>query len=369
MLLDKGQMETLKSDLAVARHSELNFGICLGKKPETSVLLTDRKKDGDLLAKTARKMGETGRVYCGTIRWEGRDMFFDVADGDVPPGSFAKKVKAFLASAGVKANVLVLQNGESVPMEGDKDAAGAGEVKNANVVRDVAAPVAPAAETEDEDPLKLKWLKKKALVEKALILVLKQGRGDPSKLREAWALAIERAGDGNFKGAIAVADKLAKVIRGLPNQASDSAEKPAPNADAASEAPPNVVPFVKARMGWIEAREKLTAEMQRLKEEILAAAADDEQEVGAVQPIVDEIFKPLELLDSKLEDKLEQLIEAPEGPSRSRIKTETVAVIKTYVSHLANAFFAEIDANPFAPVAVTSTAKTSLTQVAKTLRA
>ena len=44
MPLDQNQLDELKSELNVARKRDLNFVICLGKKPDATVMKTHRIK-------------------------------------------------------------------------------------------------------------------------------------------------------------------------------------------------------------------------------------------------------------------------------------------------------------------------------------
>lgn len=105
MPLDADQIEELKALIAVARKRDVNFGLCLGKKPEGTVLELHRLKAPDILARTAKKAGETTKVASGTLSVKGKVMTLMCAE-DPPKGS-AKMAKLFLKGIGLKMAVRI----------------------------------------------------------------------------------------------------------------------------------------------------------------------------------------------------------------------------------------------------------------------
>ena len=47
--LDKDAIKNLRSDIAEARKREVNFGVCLGKKPDSTVLMTHKSRSAEML--------------------------------------------------------------------------------------------------------------------------------------------------------------------------------------------------------------------------------------------------------------------------------------------------------------------------------
>lgn len=149
-----------------------------------------------------------------------------------------------------------------------------------------------------------------------------------------------------------------------------AAETDAPSAARAEEArrdiPLDTVAIARARIGWIATRRALVSELERLKGAILACAADD-AEADAVAAHVDDIFAPLDALDAGLEEALEALVDVADGPERARIGGRARAIAEDLRAALDTPFFAEIDDNPFAPVAVRARAQASLAEIARAL--
>jgi hypothetical protein len=73
-------------------------------------------------------------------------------------------------------------------------------------------------------------------------------------------------------------------------------------------------------------------------------------------------------LDDRLETKLDQIVNQPAGPGRESLKAEAHGLIAEYRRALESDFFNDIDeGSGFASVAVTSTARTALSDIAKVL--
>ena len=71
MPLADDELKELKSKLVLSRNKPMNFGLCLGKRPEGCVLLLDLRKRGEALAKIAKSAGETPKTVFGTAEiWD-----------------------------------------------------------------------------------------------------------------------------------------------------------------------------------------------------------------------------------------------------------------------------------------------------------
>lgn len=112
--------EDLKTTLALARKKPLAFGLCLGKKSDTTVLMTHKTKAPSLLGQQARKAGETGKFTFGLMSVSGKNLEL-TCEGDIPAGA-GRKVKEYLKSAGFAMRVLLLDTaGNQVEGDGDED--------------------------------------------------------------------------------------------------------------------------------------------------------------------------------------------------------------------------------------------------------
>ncbi|MFV2034676.1 MAG: hypothetical protein ACC631_06150, partial [Halocynthiibacter sp.] len=77
MAQDVPTAEETKALLAVSRKRALAFGLCLGKKPDASVMILHRNKSPEILMRMAKKAGETPKVTCGKIETKGKKVKLD----------------------------------------------------------------------------------------------------------------------------------------------------------------------------------------------------------------------------------------------------------------------------------------------------
>ena len=66
MPLDADQTAELKQLIGVSRKRALNFGICLGSTPESTVLVLHRQRSSDVLMREAKKAGDAQVVIWGS---------------------------------------------------------------------------------------------------------------------------------------------------------------------------------------------------------------------------------------------------------------------------------------------------------------
>lgn len=85
---------------------------------------------------------------------------------------------------------------------------------------------------------------------------------------------------------------------------------------------------------------------------------------------VDGLFSHLQDLDDRLEDKLDEIVNAPGGDQRTKLKAEARKILGDYSKTLDAPFFQEIDAgNGFVSVKLASTARAALQKISDVLAA
>jgi hypothetical protein len=191
MAFTKEQIDELKANLAVARKRELPFGLCIGKAPETTVLVNHKTKDPEALGRQAKKDGETAKVAFGMMTVEGKNLNLSCA-GDVPTG-MARKMRELLKLVGVKVKVRVLDAaGNPLEEDGDDEDAEDG---------DAAA-----------DPLTEEWGVARTSVEEALQEAASLPAETMEPLRTSWAEAGAAAEGGDLAAAIAKGQDVLKAV-------------------------------------------------------------------------------------------------------------------------------------------------------------
>ncbi|MCB1341283.1 MAG: hypothetical protein KDK24_09505 [Pseudooceanicola sp.] len=117
--MSKDAIKALRSDIAEARKRPVNFGVCMGKKPDATVLMTHKSKNAESLAREAKKQGETVKTACGVLEIDGTKMNFTCTDE--PPTGFAKSLKGFLKSAGLTSLKVRILSTDGALLEDDGD--------------------------------------------------------------------------------------------------------------------------------------------------------------------------------------------------------------------------------------------------------
>ncbi|WP_299154013.1 hypothetical protein [uncultured Tateyamaria sp.] len=197
------------------------------------------------------------------------------------------------------------------------------------------------------------WNAARARLEPAVMSLLERNMGDVSKMRAAWAFFTEKGDAGAFADGMKVVPGLEKLIA-----EGEAAEQ----TDAEKDIPADVVPFVRARLGWSKARTQLQSEMMKLQNAILAVCQGEE--FAGMANDTKALFSYLESLDDRLEAALEALVVEPDGARRETLKGDARKVLAEYQSELQTPFFQDVDANNgFANVSVTGTATTALAEV------
>ena len=221
--------------------------------------------------------------------------------------------------------------------------------------REEARPEAPDTEQLSEEDTKAfeAWSKvHKELTDKVDAALTKGLVVDVDGLRKEWKWAVGMAADKKYTEALAnIPAVRKKLLAGTPEG------KSAFNEDI----PPDVKPFAESRVRWSFARSKMQSELDKLTSSIIDAVKDDEELHKEVAGSVGLLTKNLEKLDSRLEDKLDQIVNEKAGQKRDDFKVEAKKLIGEYRKELATDFFQEVDDNSgFGNVAIMATAQNAL---------
>lgn len=191
MPLDEGQRDELKAMMAAARKGDVNFGLCLGQKPEETAMVAHRKRGADALGREAKKLSGTTHVGYGKMRCEGKMLVLNF-ESKVPPGT-AKKTKLFLKTIGLKLGVSVF---DPTGVLADSDSDDDDELPQGE------------GNTAEKAEGQADWEKLAAELGPKVEWAATSGRGDPGKLRAAWGLAVEKSVDGDFVTANAIGARV-----------------------------------------------------------------------------------------------------------------------------------------------------------------
>lgn len=185
--------------------------------------------------------------------------------------------------------------------------------------------------------------------------------GQINAKRDAAIAMAKQKGFPQEKEAMALLDEIEALIAAAGVGASTGG---APRTAAATGT--NVI-FQQTRLAWDATRSKLKAEVKKLEDDIQARCNEDE-EVGAAGVDVGPLSIVLEKLDSRLMDKLDEALSAPDAAARQLFHTQAKDIVAEYMAFVSSdPLMADIDDSGFAPVAVRATALSALTVLASKL--
>ena len=214
------------------------------------------------------------------------------------------------------------------------------------------------------------WTQRFKKLEPDLASVLQQNLGDPSKLRAARDMAIEKAESGDHVTALKIMDRLQPAVA----QALASAE-PSGEDKQAETKKPKIAPgiaFTQSRLAWDTARKKIQSDLESLEKAILNAAKDEDPEIfGEIKGKTSTLHDILGKRDEDLMDKLDEGLNAEkDSPAQLKAYGEASKLVKDYVGFVnGSPLVQEIDSNPFKPVAVKKTIDATLKVLASRLAA
>ncbi len=156
-----------------------------------------------------------------------------------------------------------------------------------------------------------------------------------------------------------------KTLPGLQKMLDEAAGHAA--GTSGPEVGEDVQPFAVSRLKWEKTRETMHAELDKLKTAI-AAACKSEPGLADLATMVGDLDDYLKALDTRLIDRLDEVVNAAQGPEREARKEAARSVLAEYQSELQADFFADVDGNNgFVNVSVAASASSALAEIAEVL--
>ena len=153
--------------------------------------------------------------------------------------------------------------------------------------------------------------------------------------------------------------------------AAAAAVPAAPPAPPAGAAPPaaGAVAYAKSRLAWLAARKKVESDIEKLRGEIVATYSEDGMAADLDKAYRERVAPVLATLDESLADKLDEATNATDAATRAALVAEAKAIMQGYEQYLAGEkIIADLDANPFVPLAIQQTISGTLSTLQKTVR-
>lgn len=298
-----------------------------------------------------------------------------------PISGAARKLVKTLKGTGFTKVEIVLEDGTPVESESEAETApaqpGQAEAQAGGAPGDTTVPpAAPPPQPAPPDPAELT----RQLTEqvKRIPGVLAFAPTLKDALAKSATDAQVNIKTGNFVYATTYIEQLRRALDAAEAKRAESAEAPPPPpppppaaAPAAAAAPPRPegagkVAYAKSRLAWLATRKKVESDLDRLRSEIVASFEED----GAN---LDQLFKNrvapmMAALDESLADKLDEAANAEDPAARQALIGEARAIIKRYTDYVnSEPLLADLDDNPFTPVAIRALLTTTLGTLDKSI--
>ncbi len=358
--MESEAIEEVKALLAVARKRPVNFGLCLGSDPEDTVLVLHRMKSPEILARQAKKEGSTNKIALGVVDVQGKVAHLSCAEE--PPAGTAKRLKKFLANVvkmklavrlvDASGNVLDEDVEEEDLLADAGDEGAEAEVAEAEAEPDTASePGAADTDLTARVQAALDRLKPR-------IAAAREANEKAGPVLDKLIADLRAAGEAGDGGALK--QRLEQIVAVI--------SKVLPPAGEAAAAPISIVELGKARHEWIATREKVFADLGRMKRQIEADYADMPEAADAVNGALSRLDRLIADLNMALHDELDEVLNAEPAnrPAKAAKARATMADFAKLVK--SDPIFKELDGNDILPdVAITGPLVSRLAQINKAL--
>ncbi|MEM7440203.1 MAG: hypothetical protein AAF393_11435 [Pseudomonadota bacterium] len=193
----------LKKLLNNARSGPINFGVCMGKTAETTILLLDRSKTPRSLGSSAKAMGETTKSFFGDVEVDGSRARFS-CESDPPSGSIGILKKFFAAHK--------LGFTPEFATDISQDLNDGADSKK-------------MLDRSDMSPDMKKWEKIDNAIEAKVRMLMKAKQKPPAKGMAAWKQIRKHASRGQVKMALRSGPKVLKMMEPPKDKADKSKKK------------------------------------------------------------------------------------------------------------------------------------------------
>ena len=395
--MEKNEMKVLLAK--ASKDKPIRFAFGLGADTSVALLLLDKTKqpravEADLTTKFPQaKNTRFGTCYIGGAKSEGEETGEGENEEAEAKGKIvkfyvnkmvssmaAKLVKTLKGTSYSKVEILMedgtLVEGYEEAEEGTQPQAKT-EAPPTTPQGIPAPPIPPRAppQTPALDAAKLQ----QALA--AQILRIPQVAGNNADflavLRKLAVDATTSLKTGNLNYAAAQIEQLKKQLdAGPPASTSQTSAPPVQTAPPPQQinvpGAAGAVAYGKSRLAWLAIRKKMESDIEKLRSEIVAhyAQQNDGNLVADIEKRYQEKVGPVLVnLDESLADKLDDAVNATEANARSKLVQEARDIIGKYQQFVSGSqILADLDKNPFVPLAIQQTLTATLTTLSAAVR-
>lgn len=280
----------------------------------------------------------------------------------------ARRMVKTLKGTGYRKVEIYLEDGSKIDGAAEEEEEGAAAEASADSVPPAPPPAPPAPPPAAPATLGLADLQKLLA---ALIPRIGPAAGQDAELRAKLSKLAGDAG-GHLKSsqlaeATAAIGELKKQLDAAP--AAGASASPAPSPAPAPATTGAVVAYTKSRLAWLAARKKVESEIEKLRAELAASYADNGMAADIERSYGERVASLMAGLDESLADKLGEASNATDPAARAKLVEEARAIMARYQGFVAGEpLIADLDANPFVPLAIQQTLTATLTGLSAAIR-
>jgi hypothetical protein len=160
--------------------------------------------------------------------------------------------------------------------------------------------------------------------------------------------------------------KAGQDLEMLKHALAEAMEQAKLRAQAQAGAGPVV--YAKSRLAWLATRKRLESDISRLESEIVATYEDEGVGQDLASAYATWVGPMLSALDDRLANALDAAANATNAVERTKLVADAKTLIAQYTAFLnSDPRIAELDDNPFLPLAIRSTVGGTLSTLAKAI--
>jgi len=360
-LLDPKKLLSVLQQCKREPERRVQFAFVDGKEKQPPALAMHLRQAGRSMFATLVEATGVKAGSFGTAWVDNTTLYLQV---DKTFSGLTKKVRIPLKPTGFRVSKVVLVKDDGSLLEQDDDPAALQEQAGQAAAGAEPGPATAQAQPQAAAPAPgdeaAFTARLKALLPK-VAAAAGQKSGQDAKLLVSEAGVIARKKDWG-----AAIDKLGAAEALLSGKAAPGpGTAKAADGKAAGAAPAAV--YKQSQLVWSNTRDKVHAELQRLEAAILETYKGDASQPQVTQA-VRKLDRVLELFDSSLLEKIDQIQAAASEEERGKLHGEALAIVRRYQGFLGtDPMVLALDQNPFVPIVAQAALSRSLETLAARL--
>jgi len=369
--MDKQDMKRL---LMKSKKEPVNCAIGQGSDPSVGLLLLDRIKGPKAVEKDlAKEIPDARNTRFGRAEVDvDEDPKLVKIFINKPIASMARKLVKTLKGTGFNKVQILLEDGS--PVEAFEEAEEQQQIETQGQEQPTTTtappppppPPPPPQPEAKPDPAELARLLAEQV--KRMPAVIAAAPAEKDRLTKIATDANVQLKTNNLVYAGATIEQLRRALDAVIAQTQSQAPPSAPPPPQQPGATGSVVAYAKSRLAWLAARKKVESDLDKLRGAIVTAYANDGIAADLEKRYTEKVAPVLANLDERLADKLDEATNATDPQQRAALVAEAKKIMQDYEKYLTGEkIIADLDSNPFVPVAIQQTIAGTLATLEKTV--